>query len=1175
MPQNIMKILKPGRLKISHYLTLIFMIFCMGVNIIFTITCYKAASKQATNEITHRLTDTVAIAAQSLDGKLHADIVASKDQQSLEYTTFKTALQKIQQASSDIHFIYTMKKTPKGKISFVVDAETDPAQMAPLGSLYTDASTLLKSRFNHMTGPVVETAFYTDHWGTWLSGYAPFYTDNGTRAGVLGIDISAKTIVKHQKKLFFISLCVFFLSLPIMAVLSIYLGRKIGNPINAMKTGADEITAGNLDIQLEIPPFQELASLAHALNHMGSALKQEQQNLKEMALKYRNIFDNATEGIFQTTPAGQLVTANAAMVKMMGYDSFDAFQQGIDNKIHRIYDNEKDRENFLHELKTNGQVDSLRIRAKNKNGSPFWVEITAHILDYKGDGNPIIEGTIKDITIRLENEEARRQKKVAEAASRAKSEFLANMSHEIRTPLNAVMGLTDLVARTEMTSSQHEYLRKIKIASHTLLAVINDILDFSKIEAGRLSLEKTNFSIHETMANLSEMFAHRANEKELELIIDIDETTPAALVGDPVRLGQILINLVGNALKFTDKGEIVIHVAPQPGFDHSASAITLEFSVSDTGIGIPEDRINHLFQSFSQADASTTRKYGGTGLGLAICRKLTQLMGGDIKVTSQPGKGSTFSFTINLERQPEKNQIAMIPPRDLRGLRVLIVDDNKTSLEILSTAISSFKMEAHTASSGKEAIALLEKPQKPFDLVLMDWKMPGLNGIETARHIKSQLKLERVPIICMVSAHGREDLIQYSEKCFLDAFLHKPVNLSLLFDTIMELFGRHDSVVNTSQAKKTNSPEQNHTLLKGKTLLLVEDNEVNQEVALEWLHTAGMETMVANNGQEALEILANHLPHGVLMDIQMPVMDGFEATRQIRNQPKFKDLPIIAMTAHALKGDRERCVSAGMNDHVAKPIDPETLFATLTKWIGDKQSIISDTTPDHSNPKPQSSPTSDKNDETLKLQGIDTQTGLFRVNQNRELYLKLLNSFVRDFATAHEKISRFLATDDRESAKRMTHSIKGVAANIGADTLSSRAADLETAFSGDSFETQPKILKDFSEEMSRVVDGIRTMTETVQPLQVQQNPSVELSVKDKEELITTLETVKDLLDDDLDGAGTLLDSVLPQLKSLQEKSKLTALMEDLDNFDIDGAQEKLASICNRLKTKEDSHVSGR
>ncbi len=1171
MPLDFMKILKPGKLKISHYITLIFIIFCMGVNILFTTTCYKAASKQAMNEIIRHLTDTVSIAALGLDGDLHTYIISSKNDKSSAYTTFKTALQKIKQASSDIHFIYTMERSPKGEILFVVDAETKPEQMATLGYMYTDAGPLLKSHFDHMTEPVVETSFYTDHWGTWLSGYATFNNSNGTRAGVLGIDISAETILKHQKKLLFISLCMFFFSLPLMLVLSIYLGRKIGKLINAMKIGAEQISAGNLDIQLEIPPFQELASLAHALNHIGSALKKEQGNLREMALKYRSIFDNASEGIFQTTPAGQLLTANAAMIKMIGYNTFDDFQQGIDNKIHRIYGNEKKREDFLHELQANGRVDSLRLQARHKNGSLFWVELTAHIHDYKGDGHPIIEGSVKDITLRIEKEEAQRQKKVAEAASLAKSEFLANMSHEIRTPLNAVMGLTDLVARTDTTPSQQEYLRKIKIASHTLLAVINDILDFSKIEAGRMSLEKINFSIHETMANLSELFAHRAYEKDLELIIDIDESTPAALVGDPVRLGQILINLVGNAIKFTEKGEIVVHVAPhdKPNPAH-ATSISLDFSVSDTGIGIPENRMKQLFESFSQADASTTRKFGGTGLGLAICRQLTRLMGGDITVTSQPGSGSTFSFTVTLECQPEKNQITMIPPRDLRGLQVLIVDDNHTSLEILSAAIHSFQMEAHTASSGNAAIALLENPQNFFDLVLMDWKMPGLNGIETARHIKSNLNLERVPIICMVSAHGREDLIQYSEKRFLDAFLHKPVSLSLLFDTIMELFGRHDAVVNPTEGKRMQMPDQKHALLRGKKILLVEDNEINQEVALEWLHTVGVETRVAGNGKEALGILKTHLPHGVLMDIQMPVMDGFEATRLIRNNSQLKNIPIIAMTAHALKGDRERCISAGMNDHVAKPIDPDILFDTLAKWLITNEMSAP---PEHPNPHPVLK--SEKVEPELDLPGIDTRIGLFRVNNNRTLYLKLLNSFVRDFSSAHEKILRYLENNDRESAKRMAHSIKGVAANIGANTLSSRAADLETAFYGEISESQPELLKVFSMEMTRVIDGIRTIAEIVPTRSVRQNPSQALTVREKESLLAALETVRGLLDDDLDGARTMLESVLPQFDSLSEKSQVAALMEDLDNFDIDSAQEKLTIICNRLRIKEDSHVSKR
>jgi len=1195
MTINPIKILKPGKLKISHYLTFLFMIICIFVNVIFTVTFYKAASKQAMNGIVQRLTDTVSISAQSLDGDLHAYIAASKEQDSFAYNTFKTTLQNIQQAASDIHFIYTMEKAPKGAIFFVVDAESDPAQMARLGERYTDASVLLKNRFDQLKGPVVEASFYTDHWGTWLSGYAPFYTSSGKRTGVLGVDISAVTITKYQKKLLFIALFIFCLSIPLMLLLSIYLGRKIGNPINTMKIGAEEITGGNLDIQLKKPPFRELASLANALNHMTVSLKKEQQQLKKMALKYRNIFDNATEGIFQTTPAGDLITANATMINMLGYDSFDEFQQEIDNKIHRIYGNEQDREKMLGELKEKGEVNSLCVQARHRSGSLFWVELNAHVQEYHRNGHKTIEGSLKDITARLEKEEAQRQQKVAEAASLAKSKFLANMSHEIRTPLNAVMGLTDLVARTDMTSAQQEYLRKIKIASQTLLSVINDILDFSKIEAGRLTLEKTNFSLHEVMANLAEMFAHKAHEKELELIIHIDETTPGALVGDPVRLGQVLINLVGNAIKFTEKGEIVVHVAPMETVP-SQDAIRLDFSVFDTGIGIPENRVPHLFQSFTQADDSTTREYGGTGLGLAICRKLTRLMGGELTVTSKAGRGSTFSFSIHLERQPEKNQIAMIPPRDLRGLRVLIVDDNHTSLEILSSAITSFQMEAQTASSGKEAIEILKKIHEPFDLILMDWKMPQLNGIETARHIKSHLELDRAPIICMVSAHGREDLIQYSEKRFLDAFLHKPVNISLLFDTIMELFGRHDAVVGTSPIQKMEVPEQTHSHLKGKKILLVEDNEINQEVALEWLHTVGMDTMVANNGKEALALLETHSPHGVLMDIQMPVMDGFEATRQIRAQHRFKDLPVIAMTAHALKGDRERCIFSGMNDHIAKPIDPEVLFSTLDKWLTPKGIDITPAPPlDRTVPPPHGQTTrrqqtlssekatlplavKQQNEEFQKkteersweIPGIDTGIGLSRVNQNHTLYLKLLNTFARDFSNAGEETHHHLKNKDLESAKRLAHSIKGVGANIGAAELSSRAADLEMALGDPMREVDKQIWDAFSMEMARVSHGINNYLTTNSPASPENNsentpvPINTLTHQDRVELIASLNTVKDLLDEDLNKARTLLGTMLPQLKSLCGEADVSSLMEDLDNFDIDGAQEQLISLCNNI-----------
>ena len=779
-----------------------------------------------------------------------------------------------------------------------------------------------------------------------------------------------------------------------------------------------------------------------------------------------------------------------------------------------------------------------------------------------------------NINLAEAKERAETERTRALAATEAKSKFLANMSHEIRTPLNAVMGLTDLVMRTELTDDQQQYLTKIKASSKTLLAVINDILDFSKIEAGHLELEQTRFSLFDIMANLSEMFGFRAHEKEIELLVSIEDQTPSALIGDPVRLGQILINLVGNAFKFTQKGEISVHVTPlrnpsanPPPPDH----IDLEFTVRDTGTGIPQDRQDRLFKSFSQADSSTTRKYGGTGLGLAICRKLTQLMGGEIGVKSEPGKGSTFTFSVRMKKQPEKDQILLRPPRDLRGLRVLIVDDNQTSLDILAAAISSFKMEAVTASSGQEAVERLQETS--FDLILMDWKMPGLNGMEAAKQIKTGLKLEKMPIVCMISAYGREDLIQESDRRFLDAFLYKPVNQSLLFDTIMEMFGRHDAIVTRSH-RQIHSDHEPDRALQGRSVLLVEDNTINQEVALEWLHTADLKTAVASNGKEALDYLEKNIPDIVLMDIQMPEMDGFEATRHIRTNPRYQNLPVIAMTAHALKGDREKCLQAGMNDHISKPIDPQILFSTLSRWLelsdlpigageaGEKETGEKETREKSAGKK--SLPPKDTSFTETDLPGIDIQTGLFRVNHNQALYTKLLKSYFLDFRDAPDKIRHYLDARETEEARRLVHSIKGVSANLGATMLFKAAKTAELEISSDGG-IQPITWDELTGRLKTVMDGLDKFFSTMSSAPRSSAPLPALDTQNATACLDRIRKITLLLDEDLDNARQMLEELNPMLRQLVENGLCDALDEHIDNFEIDEASEVLAAMETVLK----------
>jgi PAS domain S-box-containing protein len=872
------------------------------------------------------------------------------------------------------------------------------------------------------------------------------------------------------------------------------------------------------------------------------ALRQAQETLRASEVRFRGAFETAAQGMTLVSLEGRFIQVNEALCRMLGYSEAELLATDFQAITHPG-DLAADL-GHLNDL-LDGRADNYQMEKRyfHKDGHVIWVLLSVSIVRNDA-GEPVeLVAQILDITEKHEAEkvliEARRQ---AEAADRAKSEFLANMSHEIRTPMNAILGLSHIVGKTRLSAEQRDYVCKIETAGRSLLGILNDILDYSKIEANRLDLETIDFDLGAVIEDLSVIMSVNGRDKGLELAITLDRAIPRQLRGDPSRLQQVLINLTGNALKFTKRGSVSLCADL---VEHADGRILVRFAVEDSGIGMAPETLELLFQPFSQADATTTRRFGGTGLGLAISKRLVELMGGEIGVESTLGKGSTFWFSVPFAEAAEAPRPAVAPP----GLKVLIVDDSELARRSLATAVETLGWQGESVPSGQAALERLARPDGgAFDVVLMDWQMPAMNGLVAAERLKAPPISARMPVVVMVTGFGREELQHAPNAAAADATLIKPVTEIALAHVVADVTGM-------AEEGKAPAP-RDEPRLAGLRILVVEDNSLNQEVARKILQNEGALVEVLGDGRHAVEHIreAHDRIDIVLMDAQMPVMDGFEASTYVRQELKIPDLPIIAVTAGVRASDKEKCLAAGMTDFVAKPLDVEKLIAAILRYATPNPAALPAEQSGMAEPRKRGAgPDLADIADTLGLE----KPRLDMISEDGdETLLPLLRSLAESASSLSAGIRKSLAGGDKETAARLAHSLRGGASNFGAHGIAGPAGRIE------------EMLRDGEggEAVAGLVDELAAASQAYAAAIAAHYPVSAAIIGNGALNAAQLNGLVDLLRQRNMAALDLFDELAPALRAHWAEERFSAVEAAVSGLAFDKAADLIALAKDELRT---------